>query len=42
MSELRYLAGPEALRALLEGLLEGLRQHAFKQRKAHKVRNLQT
>jgi hypothetical protein len=42
MSELRYLAGPEALRALLEALLEGLRQHVFKQRKAHKVRNLQT
>lgn len=42
LSDLRYLAGPEALRALLEALLEQLRQQAFKEQKANKVRNLQT
>ncbi|MCB1764807.1 MAG: hypothetical protein KDJ22_01915 [Candidatus Competibacteraceae bacterium] len=42
MDELRYLASPEALRALLKVFLDGLRQRAFKQRKASKVRNLQT
>ena len=41
-SELRYLAGPEALRTLLEALLEQLRQQDFKAQKVNKVRNLQT
>lgn len=41
-NELRYLASPEALRALLEALLESLRQLAFKEQKVTKVRNLQT
>jgi hypothetical protein len=40
--ELRYLASPEALRALLEALLEPLWQQAFKEQKVTKVRNLQT
>ncbi len=42
LNELRYLAGPEALRALLEALLEQLRRQAFKAQKVNKVRNLQT
>lgn len=41
-NELRYLASPEALRALLEALLEQLRQQAFNDQKVNKVRNLQT
>ncbi len=42
LEDLRYLAGPEALRALLEALLEQLRQQAFNDQKVNKVRNLQT
>lgn len=42
LEDLRYLAGPEALRALLEALLEQLRQQAFNDKKVNKVRNLQT
>lgn len=42
LNELRYLASPEALRALLEALLERLRQQAFKEQKVNKVRNIQT
>ena len=42
LEDLRYLAGPEALRALLEALLEQLRQQAFNDQKVNKVRKLQT
>ncbi|HAS50858.1 MAG TPA: hypothetical protein DCS21_03625 [Gammaproteobacteria bacterium] len=40
-SEMRYLAGPEALRALLDALLEQLRQDIFRVQKTRKVRNIQ-
>ncbi|MDQ5910380.1 MAG: hypothetical protein QG599_2476 [Pseudomonadota bacterium] len=40
-NEMRYLAGPEGLRALLEALLEQLRQDIFRAQKTRKVRNIQ-
>jgi hypothetical protein len=41
LSDLAYLPGPEALRALVTDLLEQLRQKLFNQQKREKVRGLQ-